>query len=308
MRRHFVNRLPLADNHRLTLRTVYILPSRIGIMFAITLALLLLTSINYQLNLGFLLTFLVAGCAAISGLAAHENLRGLSLHLLPPEPGFAGSAADVSVRVVNPTRRERFSLTLLIDTAPDAAEFDVPAQGECVVHLQLPLVRRGRRALPPLRLSTRFPLGAFSVWTIWRPATRVTVYPAPETPAPPLPPGEPVFGHGTQTVAGRGFAEFDGVRARRDGDSLRLMVWKKFAQTGIPISRDAPQTQRAVLQLDAAHTGLRDHEAVLSRLTAWVLAAEKQGAPYGLRQGGVQLAPSVGAAHRAACLQTLADA
>ena len=50
----------------LTQRNVYILPTAPGLMLALTLLLLLVTSINYQLNLGYLLTFLLAGCAAMA--------------------------------------------------------------------------------------------------------------------------------------------------------------------------------------------------------------------------------------------------
>ena len=47
-------------------------------------------------------------------------------------------------------------------------------------------------------------------------------------------------------------------------------------------------------------------EQQLSRLAGWVLAAERSGAHYGLRLPGVEIAPSRGDVHRAACLQALA--
>jgi uncharacterized protein (DUF58 family) len=47
-------------------------------------------------------------------------------------------------------------------------------------------------------------------------------------------------------------------------------------------------------------------EARLSRLTGWVLAAERGGAHYGLRLPGTELAPARGDAHRNACLEALA--
>ena len=58
------SRLPLTDSITLTQRNVYILPTRPGLMLALTLLVLLVASINYQLNLGYLLTFLLAGSAA----------------------------------------------------------------------------------------------------------------------------------------------------------------------------------------------------------------------------------------------------
>ena len=48
---------------------------------------------------------------------------------------------------------------------------------------------RGLHAVPPLRAETRFPLGLFRAWTVWRPAAQVLVYPRPRRPPPPLPRG-----------------------------------------------------------------------------------------------------------------------
>ena len=59
-------RLPLSDSIMLTQRNVYILPTRPGFMLGATLIVLLVGSINYQLNLGYLLTFLLAGSALVS--------------------------------------------------------------------------------------------------------------------------------------------------------------------------------------------------------------------------------------------------
>ena len=42
-------------------RRVFILPTRQGLVFGGTLALMLAASVNYNLNLGYVLTFLLAG-------------------------------------------------------------------------------------------------------------------------------------------------------------------------------------------------------------------------------------------------------
>jgi hypothetical protein len=44
---------------------------------------MLLASINYQLNLGYALTFLLAGAGLVSMHLTHGTLRGLTLHLRP---------------------------------------------------------------------------------------------------------------------------------------------------------------------------------------------------------------------------------
>eukprot|EP01031_Cornospumella_fuschlensis_P052900 gene52900-64630_t len=80
LRSWFENRLSFTDQVELTQRTVYILPTRPGLMLAATLVVLLVASINYQLNLGYLLTFLLAGSAVVGlfvgGLSFRYGLKG----------------------------------------------------------------------------------------------------------------------------------------------------------------------------------------------------------------------------------------
>jgi uncharacterized protein (DUF58 family) len=159
--------------------------------------------------------------------------------------------------------------------------------------------------VPPLTAETRFPLGTFRVWTVWRPAAQVLVYPAPEAFPPPLPPGQPRAG-GAATTRLQSTGEFDGVRAYRRGDPLKLVVWKKAAKADELVSRDTQQAQRYELCLDFAQAGHVGTEHRLSRLTAWVLQADRLGLDYGLRLPGREIRPSTGEAHKRDCLEALA--
>ncbi len=308
------NRLPRTDTLTLTQRNVYILPSRPGWMLAFTLLLLLVASINYQLNLGYLLTFLLAGCALVGMHVCHGNLRGLTLHLSAPMPVHAGQAVALDIRLASERKRTRHGVGLgVVDQEMHGTPLswtDVPAQGSAQVQVAWPAIQRGLHRLPPLTAVTLFPLGTFHVWTVWRPAAQVLVYPAVEPHAPPLPAGEPQAGHqGAARVQSTG--EFDGVRAYRRGDPIKAVVWKKAAQAFAAgrndlVSRDALSAQRQQLWLDHAHCGLAEHEARLSRLTAWVIMADQLGLDYGLRLPGRELAPDQGTAHRSRCLEALA--
>jgi uncharacterized protein (DUF58 family) len=189
---------------------------------------------------------------------------------------------------------------------------DVPAGGSTTVEVAFQPERRGLHPVPPLTAETRFPLGTFRVWTVWRPASQVLVYPAPETHPPPLPPGEPLAGQSTAAPArAQAAGEYDGLRAYRRGDPLKLVVWKRAARaqaTGSEdlVSRDTQQSQQMELWLDAALTGLPDFEGRLSRLCAWVSMADRLGVDYGLRVAGRVVPPSQGEAHRRRCLEVLA--
>ena len=303
-------RLPLTDTTVLTQRNVYILPTGAGWMLALTLLVLLVASINFQLNLGYLLTFLLAGSAVAGMHFCHATLRGLSLHLKPPEPHFLGQGAVLQVQLASERRTPRVSIALAVYGSGHWAWTDVPAQGIAHVEVAFTPARRGLHRVPTLTAETRYPLGTFRVWTVWRPAAEVLVYPAPEPGAPPLPPGEPRAG-GTGSAPTHGTGDFEGVRAYRRGDPLQLVVWKKAAQalasgSDALVSRDAQQSQRHELWLDTAHTGLADPEARLSRLTAWVLQADRLGLNYGLRLPGREIAQDSGPAHRRNCLEALA--
>lgn len=301
-------RLPLTDTLVLTQRNVYILPTRPGFMLAATLLVLLVGSINYQLNLGYLLTFLLAGSAVAGMYVCHATLRGLSLALTQPPPQFAGASANLSVVLGNARQSVRHGIGLAVLDAIHADRWswtDVPAQGSCTVQVAFRPDRRGLHRVPPLTAETRFPLGTFRVWTVWRPAAQVLVYPQPEANPPPLPPGEPRSG-GAAVARANSSGEFEGVRGYRRGDPLKLVVWKKAAKSDELVSRDTMQSQKLELWLDFGQAELPEREARLSRLAAWVLQADKLGQDYGLRLPGMHVAPGNGEAHKRRCLEALA--
>ena len=307
-RQWWQGRLPLTDTLTLTQRNVYILPTRPGFMLVLTLLVLLVGSINYQLNLGYLLTFLLAGSAVVGMHVCHATLRGLTMNLSPPEPQFAGASTALSVVLTNTRAATRHGIGLAVLDATHEDRWawtDVPSQGSCTVQVAFKPERRGVHAVPPLTAETRFPLGTFRVWTVWRPAAQVLVYPKPEIFPPPLPPGEPRAG-GAATARPQNSGEFEGVRAYRRGDPMKLVVWKKAAKSDELVSRDTMQAQRMELWLDEALAGTGDREARLSRLAAWVLHAEKLGLMFGLRLTGQEIPPETGEAHKRRCLEALA--
>jgi uncharacterized protein (DUF58 family) len=309
-RQWWQSKLPLTDTLLLTQRNVYILPTRAGWMLALTLLVLLVASINYQLNLGYLLTFMLAGAAIVGMHVCHGNLRGLTMHLIAPSAQYAGATAQFDIRLSHERSAARPSIGLSLLDAKHWSWTDVQAQGSAVVQVGFTPAKRGLHRLPDLTAETRFPLGTFRVWTVWRPKAEVLVYPAPEAHAPPLPAGEPRAGGGVATQA-QNSGEFDGVRGYRRGDPMKLVVWKKVAQAVARgsdelVSRDTQQAQRYELWLDYANCGHLDVEHKLSRLTAWVLAADRLGSSFGLRLPGREIKPATGEGHKRQCLEALA--
>lgn len=307
VRTYFENRLPRSDSWTLGQGNIYILPTRAGWAYAVTLIVMLLASINYQLNLGYGLTFLLCGAGLVAMQQTHANLRRLTLRVKSPQPVFAGDRAQLEVQISSPSReRHGIGLGLYRGGHKGMAWIDVPAQGAGSARLAFVPERRGLHPLPTLMAETNFPLGLFKAWTVWRPAGQALVYPRPETPAVGLPAAQAVPG-GTQQAQVRSGGEFDGVRAYRRGDPLRQVVWKKVGKSGEMVSRDTTSSASRELWLDLQQAaGLADAELRLSRLSAWVLAAERVGASFGLRLPGVELPCAAGEAQRRAALEALA--
>jgi len=315
IRQFWLQRLALSDVHALGQRNVYIIPSRAGLMLGFTLLLLLLASINYQLNLGYLLTFMLTGAALAGMHRSHGNVRDLTLQLRTPTAVFAGAQAQLEVTLNNPLRRPRYGLGIAIlgSDTPDWNWTDVPAHNSAQRSIAFAAPVRGCHRLPPLTIESRYPLGSFRVWSVWRPASVLWVYPKPEYNAPALPWHRP-HASGAEAWVRNGAEDMDSIRAYRQGDALKRVVWKKMGKSNQWLSRDGTRAEPHALWLDftdcyatyASKAGAQGAEQRLSRLTAWVLRADRQGLAFGLRLPGRQIDPGHGPAHRTACLMALA--
>lgn len=289
---------------QLNQRRVYIVPTRAGLAFGLMLSLLLVASINFQLNLGYALTFLLAGSAVVSLHMTHENLRGLSLHVRLPQPAHMGEEVWMEVVITNPGQA-RWGLGFSLHGAPPSSWTDAPAQSQSTVTLSTQAKRRGHHALPALQVETRFPFGLFRAWSVWRPAGQAWVYPAKEWPAPALPaPSAQAQSLGSQRIKGQD--ELSDLRPWQHGDSLRQVVWRKWAQTGQLISREPSANGDAIWLLSWQHLPQMGVEARLSRLTTWVMQAEQAGVPWRLELPGLPVETTMGAQRARQALEALA--
>jgi uncharacterized protein (DUF58 family) len=299
--------VPRVGDHRLTRRNVFVLPSRAGALFLAVMITMLVTAMNYQLSLGYALTFLLGSAAVVGLLHTFRNLARLTLRAGRTEPVFAGQLAEVTLIARNETTLERYALSLHTATMAQPEYFDLPGSAEHFVSIALPTRRRGWMPVPVLTLTTTFPIGLWRAWGRWKPALRVLVYPHPETPAQPLPARAAAGGEGA--AQGRGQEDIAALRPYAAGDSPRLIAWKAIARTASEtlITKEFEGGDLGELSLDWAQMpASMDVEARLSRLTRWVLDADAAGVRYALSLPGRHLDVDVGPAHRARCLEALA--
>ncbi len=285
-------------------RRVYIVPTRLGWLFGLTLFVLLLGSINYALALGFALTFLLAGMALAGMVHTARNLARLAVSVGRAEPVFAGEAAQF--RLLLDSRGAFDRPAILVRHVKSGAQLvvDVPADARAEVVLAVPAEQRGWLPLGRVMLETRFPLGLFRAWSYVEPDARCLVYPRPER-SPLLPPSAEGASGGMRSPV-PGNDDYAGLRTYQLSDSPRHVAWKAVARSDDMLTKQFSGEAAAELWLEWHRLPGSGVEQRLSRLAGWVLAADRAGQPYGLRLPGIEIGPGRGDRHRAACLQALA--
>lgn len=290
----------------LSQRRVYVLPTRAGIAYAVSLGVILLGSMNYSLSLGHALVFALAGLGVVAILHTFRNLVQLVVRPARAEPVFAGEPAHFELVLENGRAEPRTTLRLSLGDG-EPIEVDVPPAAGARAVLVLPTQARGWLPLPRVTVETTWPLGLVRAWSYVAPDLRCLVYPAPAAEAPPLPWGGDTAQGATRDGSGRD--DFAGLRAHQPADPPRHVAWKAAArQDGGPLQTklfSGAAAQRVWLDWDAlpAEAGV---ELRLSILARWMLDAEAAGLAWGLRLPALRIDPGHGAAQLAQGLRALA--
>jgi len=97
---------------------------------------------------------------------------------------------------MDPQANATSSFGLKVSGAADSTLvwIDVPAGGQASAQVSFVPATRGLHDTPALSAETRFPLGLFRTWAVWRPAAQLLAYPKPEQPPAPLPAARAVPG------------------------------------------------------------------------------------------------------------------
>lgn len=295
---------PEAAPIRLVQRRIYVLPTRSGLVFATALMVMLLTSMNYALSLGYMLTFLLAGIGVTSIVHAFRNLLHLSVSPGRSAPVFCGETAEFKLQVENPRNERRPALRLRAHDG--VTDFALPPATSTTISLRCTTTRRGLLPLGRTILETTWPLGLIRAWSIVVPDAHCLVYPAPEA-HPPALPADDAGNNAGGTRPQAGDDDFAGFRPHQTADSPRHVAWKVLARGGPLLTKQFAALHGGERRLDwhDLPAGLGD-EARLSRLTAWVLAADNSGQAFSLSLPGASLPAGRGAGHVHACCRLLA--
>jgi uncharacterized protein (DUF58 family) len=287
----------------LTQRRIFILPTREGLIFAAVLFALFIASVNYNLNLGYVLTFLLASMGLTSMLHAFRNLARLEVTSGKADPVFAGESVLFHVNLRNPSGLARFA----VGAKHAGAEIDftdIAANRTGVLRVRIASTQRGWLAPGRLTLFTRYPLGLFYAWSNVQLDPRALVYPKPDRGN--VPPPYSKARHERGKSESPGDDDFGGLKSYRPGDSPRHIAWKALARGQGLLTKQFAGPYVAELWLDWDALSGMQTEARLSRLTRWALDAHLTRASFGLRLPGRLLPQGSGERHFQEVLRALA--
>jgi len=283
-------------------RRIFIIPTRQGLGFVGVLLVMLLGDINYNLSLGYVLTFLLGTTTLMAMVHTFRNMAQLEIRAGRTESVFSGEMAEFVFHFHNTGKLARYHLKLTSSNVQEVI-FDIAARQGMEVKLPIPATQRGWLCSGRLTLSTEFPLGLYHAWSYLQFDTRCLVFPKPSPPHP-LPVSAAPNGTGTLNVTGD--EDFAGLRNYVAGDPIPRIAWKALArEQGLQVKQfSSPQGQE--LWLEWGHLPALSAERKLQILTRWVLDADAQGIQYGLRLPDIELPPGQGTLHRLECLRALA--
>lgn len=282
---------------------VYILPSKQGIAFAVLLFAMLMGSMNYNNNLGFALTFLLAGLALVSMFHCHRNIVGLIVRPGLSKAVFVGQIAELPIQIRNPSKSASFAIEVNYD-GQSQGHVDIPPNSARTVGIRVKATRRGKLTISRFSIATHFPMNLFRAWVWIHMNHSCLVYPKPVHTAL-KPPNVATDTGGAQDNQESG-DDFAGLREFHPGDPPRHIAWKAFARTEELLVRQFAGTTVATQWLDYASTPAPDAETKLSLLCRWILDAHHAQNAFGLRLPDQTIPPNLGDNHKHECLSALA--
>ncbi|NCA69275.1 MAG: DUF58 domain-containing protein [Sphingobacteriia bacterium] len=285
-------------------RQIYILPTKQGLRFGAVLLVMLLGSLNYQNNLGLLVTFFLASVALVAMHHTWLNLLGLLVRARGGPPVFVGEDATFEIILGTDGRRAREDIAVM-DQAGRRHAARVPGGDQARVRISAAAARRGLQRLSEVTLETRHPLHLFRAWCYVSCTATTLVYPAPaaHAPEPSAAPGE---GQSSRRQAHMGTDDYLGPRLYRPGDSPRQVDWKAYARERGLVVKQFGADQGREVWIDWDQVSAADPETRISLLTRQLLDAAEAGLRFGLRLPGGTEGLGRGEDHLQRCLTRLA--
>lgn len=239
--------IPLDGYTAVKTKNIRIRPTRLGISLIIACLLLWILAVNYQVNIIYVLVFLLLAMIITGIVAGLSQLKGIVLKIEPEKEYFADKPINLTVRIISSAKYKRW---LWFYTGEEdiqkADNWQLWAISEHNLTFQWTLPPQKRGYLPSFFLPcvTTAPFGLLRIETLWCYDEMIMVYPNPI---------QHVFSSKSVTNDGdpTHIADLNGedlafLRPHQNGVSLRQIAWKHYAKNQQLMDKYFNQQQKAV--------------------------------------------------------------
>lgn len=301
-RRWLARRIPPARQMTLGPRSLFILPTRMGLLYLLVMIAIYLLGTNYQNNLVLLVSYCLGSLFMAAMWLTHRNLLGLALLGGPAVLGEAGSQLPMRVTVQSPRPVQALHFSLNEGSLWLAQAGSAP---QCLT-LAVQGLRRGRLPLGRLRVESRYPLGLFRCWSLLDLQLEAWLSPKPLHGL--LRNEELSAQHGAQGQPGPApLGDFDMLRAYQSGEPFGRIAWKQLAQGRGLLVKQFHEPRQDDTHLSLARVTGTDLEQRLAVLAWWCGDYGRRGIPFTLTLAGQTLGPDCGPAFLQRCQLALAS-
>lgn len=295
---------PSSNTVRLHNRRLYILPTRFGVMYSFLLLVIFLAAINYQNSLSFALSFLLTAIGIVSLWQTHKNMLNLEIDFIKPKAVFCNENIELQFSVKNPHNFIHYSIGIQYQQSPPIY-FSIAPQTTQSITLSLKTQQRGEFDLDGITFFTRFPTGLFHCWSWLQFSQTLLVYPKPIN-ASLEAYSEEASEEGRSKIKTIDGDDFAGLRDYKQGESLKHISWKAFAQGKGKLTKTYQGHSQPSVWLDWDRIMAKSFEEKLSKLTSLIIKAHSLNQTYGLKTPQNIIDKASGASHKNQCLHALA--
>jgi uncharacterized protein (DUF58 family) len=294
---------PIQLPYTLPRKHLQIRPTRYGIVFILLLLGMFGGSINYNNNLGILLTFLLGSTALVSLTCTFKNISGITIISSAAKPVFAGQQAAFEI-MVEDSGTDRTGVGFSFANQK-AVVLNFVKGSNIRLKVEAHAAARGILRPGPLLIYSDYPLGLFQVQSHVHLNPECLVYPKPLVgKVTPIFGKDPAYADGR--VSGPGTDEFQGLKGYLPGDPLQRISWRASSRGRGLFTKDFKGQYGASFYLDWNSLKSSDREQKMSLLCSAVLNAHRLNLLYGLKLPGQTIRPGNGRIHKNRCLKTLA--
>jgi uncharacterized protein (DUF58 family) len=289
------------------MQRLYILPTRHGFVFLAIIILMILVAASSGNNLIYMLGFCLLSIYMFAMVLTNLNLKGLEFEIIEVSDGFAGEAAHVRIGVSNRENRPRYFLETKWKISKTIEVNTIKPKGQTIITQVLKIDARGVYELPPLRVSTIYPLGLFRAWSVLRLKTSVYIYPQRKGERQ-LRATSALIGSGPQS-ANQFFDQHDDFREHSRfqlGESHNHVDWKAFARRGELLTKKYQTNSPHHFVLNWQSVSDLGMEDGLCQLAHWLEDLRTGDQSFEMRLPDCQIGSGKGFKHGETCLRELA--